>query len=258
MVEMRIIGLDIGSRTVKRVILEDGVPVEHRVLPGTHDPLAVCEELLAGQEADRVAATGYGRRLFAAHREAEVITEIRAVALGALHVHPAARSLLDIGGQDTKVISIRPDGQVGKFEMNDRCAAGTGRFLEVMATALAYSIDEFVCAGREAERSQAINAMCTVFAESEVISATARGVDRAEMARGLHEAVTRRALAMLRRIDLRDDVVFCGGGALNGCLRQFISEGLGREVHVPPEPQILAALGAALSAVPEAERSEVG
>lgn len=100
--------------------------------------------------------------------------------------------------------------------------------------------------------------MCTVFAESEVISATARGVDRAAMARGLHEAVTRRALAMLRRVELQDDIVFCGGGALNGCLRQFISEGLGREVHVPPEPQVLAALGAALSAVPEAERAALG
>ncbi|MGD7651933.1 MAG: acyl-CoA dehydratase activase [Verrucomicrobiales bacterium] len=248
---MRIIGLDIGSRTVKRVIVEDGRMVGHRVLPGTHDPLSVCEEMLAGQEYDRVVATGYGRRLFAEHREAGMITEIRAAALGVRHVHPTARCILDIGGQDTKVISIRPDGQVGKFEMNDRCAAGTGRFLEVMATALSYSMAEFVRAGDEAEEAQAINAMCTVFAESEVISATARGVDRASMARGLHEAVSRRALAMLRRVELHDDVVFCGGGALNGCLQRFVAEGLGRDVHVPDEPQILAALGAALSALPE-------
>jgi len=255
---MRVIGLDIGSRTIKRVILEDGELVDHRVLPGTHDPLAVCDELLAGHEADRVVATGYGRRLFAEHREADVITEIRAVALGVRHVHPTAGSLLDIGGQDTKVISIRSDGQVGKFEMNDRCAAGTGRFLEVMATALSYTMEEFVRAGLEAPRAQAINAMCTVFAESEVISATARGVDRAAMARGLHEAVTRRALAMLRRLELREDIVFCGGGALNGCLRRFLSEELGREVHVPSQPQILAALGAALSVTRGVEPAAAG
>ena len=245
---MRVIGLDIGSRTVKRVTVEDGALVEHRVAPGTHDPLAVCDALLADQRADRVVATGYGRRLFAAHREAETLTEIRAVALGARHVCPAARTLLDIGGQDTKVVSLRADGAVAKFEMNDRCAAGTGRFLEVMATALSYPMAEFVRAGRETREAQSVNAMCTVFAESEVISATARGVDRAELARGLHEAVVRRALAMLRRVPLEDEVVFCGGGALNACLHQLIAEGLGREVHLPPEPQIVAALGAALSA----------
>lgn len=131
--------------------------------------------------------------------------------------------------------------------MNDRCAAGTGRFLEVMATALSYPMADFVQAGREADSSRAINAMCTVFAESEVISATARGADRAELARGLHEAVVRRAVAMLRRLPLDDEIVFCGGGALNACLHELISGSLQREVHLPPDPQIVAALGAALS-----------
>jgi activator of 2-hydroxyglutaryl-CoA dehydratase len=106
---------------------------------------------------------------------------------------------------------------------------------------------DFVRAGREASGSQSINAMCTVFAESEVISATARGVDRAELARGLHDAVARRAVSMLRRLPLEDEIVFCGGGALNDCLRELIAEALGREVHLPPSPQTVAALGAALS-----------
>jgi predicted CoA-substrate-specific enzyme activase len=146
------------------------------------------------------------------------------------------------------VVSLRPDGAVAKFEMNDRCAAGTGRFLEVMATALSYPLADFVQAGLEAGSAQSINAMCTVFAESEVVSATARGVDRAALARGLNEAVARRALGMLRRVAVTDEVVFCGGGALNACLHQLIAEGLGRPVCLPPEPQIVAALGAALSA----------
>jgi predicted CoA-substrate-specific enzyme activase len=244
---MRVIGLDIGSRTVKRVTVDGGEVIEHRVVPNQHNPLTVCDDLLSGQRFDRVVATGYGRHLFAEHRQAENLTEIRAVALGVRHVHPAARTLLDIGGQDTKVVSLDSLGSVVKFEMNDRCAAGTGRFLEVMATALSYPLADFVQAGRAARKSQSINSMCTVFAESEVISATARGADRAELARGLHDAVVRRAAAMLQRLPLEDQIVFCGGGALNACLRELIAEALGRKVQVPPEPQIVAALGAALS-----------
>jgi predicted CoA-substrate-specific enzyme activase len=245
---MRVIGLDIGSRTVKRVVTEDGQMVDWTVVPNSHEPLAVCDELLAGVNGDRVVATGYGRRLFAGHRQADTVTEIRAAAVGVRAVRPAARTLLDIGGQDTKVIALGADGAVSKFEMNDRCAAGTGRFLEVMATALGYTLDGFVEAGRTAPGSTSINAMCTVFAESEVISATARGADRAALARGLHEAVAQRAVSMLRRIPIENDVMFVGGGALNGCLRELVAAAIGREVHVPPEAQVLAAYGAARSA----------
>ena len=145
------------------------------------------------------------------------------------------------------MVVLGVNGVVVKFDMNDRCAAGTGRFLEVMATALSYPLEQFVQAGREAHHTQPVHAMCTVFAESEVISATARGVDRAALARGLHEAVVRRSVAMLRRVALEDDIVFCGGGALNACLHELICEGLGRRIHVPPNPQTVAALGAALS-----------
>jgi predicted CoA-substrate-specific enzyme activase len=229
------------------VSVEDGEVIDHLVVLNNHDPLAVCDELLTDQQADRVVATGYGRHLFAAHREAATLTEIRAVALGARRVCPRGRTLLDIGGQDTKVIALDTQGAVAKFEMNDRCAAGTGRFLEVMATALSFPMADFVQASREARGSQSINAMCTVFAESEVISATARGVDRAELARGLHEAVVRRAVSMLRRLPLEDEIVFCGGGALNGCLHELTAKALEREVRLPPAPQIVAALGAALS-----------
>jgi predicted CoA-substrate-specific enzyme activase len=245
---MRVIGLDIGSRTVKRVVTENSEILDWVVVPNSHEPLAVCDELLAGINGDRVIATGYGRRLFAGHRDADTVTEIRAAAVGARAVLPATRTLLDIGGQDTKVVALGDDGSVAKFEMNDRCAAGTGRFLEVMATALGYSMDEFVDAGRGSPVSTPINAMCTVFAESEVISATARGADRAALARGLNEAVAQRAVAMLRRIRIEDEVVFVGGGALNTCLHELVATAIGRDVHVPPEAQILTAYGAALSA----------
>jgi predicted CoA-substrate-specific enzyme activase len=244
---MRVIGLDIGSRTVKRVTVEDGALVDHRVVSNSHDPLAVCDDLLDGEEAEQVVATGYGRNLYAEHRCARTITEIRAVAVGARHLRPQARTLLDIGGQDTKVVALKADGSVAKFEMNDRCAAGTGRFLEVMATALSFTMEDFVAAGRSSPSTRTINNMCTVFAESEVISATARGADRGALARGLHEAVVRRAAAMLRRLRLEDEVVFCGGGALNACLHELVAEAIARPVLLPPNPQIVAALGAALS-----------
>jgi predicted CoA-substrate-specific enzyme activase len=143
-------------------------------------------------------------------------------------------------------VSLDAKGSVVKFEMNDRCAAGTGRFLEVMATALSYPMEDFVRASREASGSQSINAMCTVFAESEVISATSRGIDRAELARGLHDAVVRRAVAMLHRIPIEDEILFCGGGALNASLHELVKKAVGCEVHLPPEPQIVAALGAAI------------
>lgn len=244
---MRIIGLDVGSRTVKRVTVEDGEMLEHFVVSNNHDPLTVCDELISGRRADRVIATGYGRHLYAEHREATTLTEIRAVALGTRRVFPRARTLLDIGGQDTKVISLDAEGAVVKFEMNDRCAAGTGRFLEVMATALSYPMDEFVRASQQASGSRNINAMCTVFAESEVISATARGADRAELARGLHESVARRAVSMMGRLPLEEEIVFCGGGALNACLLELISQEIGRQIQRPANPQIVAALGAAIS-----------
>jgi len=248
---MRVIGLDVGSRTVKRVTVDDGELLEHRVVSNNHDPLAVCDALLAGRRSDRLVATGYGRHLLARHRRAETLTEIRAAALGVRRLRPTARTILDLGGQDTKVVALDAGGAVVKFEMNDRCAAGTGRFLEVMATALCYPLDDFVAAGRTATGSRNVTAMCTVFAESEVISASARGADRAELARGLHQAVISRTLGMLRRLPLEEEIVFCGGGALNACLRELLAAALGREVHVPPQPQIVAALGAALSAGPE-------
>jgi predicted CoA-substrate-specific enzyme activase len=244
---MRVIGLDVGSSTVKRVVTEGGEMVDWAVAPNSHEPLAVCDELLAGVNGDRVVATGYGRRLFAGHRNADTVTEIRAAALGVHAVRPSARTVLDIGGQDTKVVALGENGAVAKFEMNDRCAAGTGRFLEVMATALGYSIDEFVDSARSAADSISINAMCTVFAESEVISATARGADRSALARGLHEAVAKRAASMMLRAPVEDEVVFVGGGALNRCLHELVAQAVGREVRVPPEAQVLVAYGAALS-----------
>jgi (R)-2-hydroxyacyl-CoA dehydratese activating ATPase len=243
---VRTAGIDIGSRTVKLAVLEDGRLALSRVEYNTHDPLEVCRRLLEGAAWDALAATGYGRHLFAASRGCPTVTEIQAAGLGARFFFPAARTVLDIGGQDTKAISLDPAGRVARFEMNDRCAAGTGRFLEVMAGALTFSMDDFIAAASAAARGRKVSAMCTVFAESEVVSQVARGAPRDELALGIHQSVAARATAMAKRIDPAPEIVFCGGVALNGCLRRLIADGLGMEVRVPPDPRIVAALGCAL------------
>jgi predicted CoA-substrate-specific enzyme activase len=245
---MRAVGIDVGSRTIGLVVLEDGDVVDSVVEESSYDPVSQCRRLLGELECDRLAATGYGRRLAASTWECEAISEIKAVGLGARCVLPSCMTVLDIGGQDTKAIALDERGKVRKFEMNDRCAAGTGRFLEVMATALGFSMDDFVGAARRSESAAQVNSMCTVFAESEVVSMVARGAPREEVALGLHDAVARRTLSMLARIPNEPDVLFAGGVALNSCICDLIRKGLGADLHVPESPQAVAALGAALHA----------
>ena len=144
-----------------------------------------------------------------------MVTEIKAYATGAAALFPAASSVLDIGGQDTKVISMGPGGKVTDFEMNDKCAAGTGKFLEVMAKALGYSLEEMADRAMQAGRTVAISSMCTVFAESEVTGLVHRGEDRSAIARGLHESIAKRTVSSLKRVGAAGPLVFAGGVAKN-------------------------------------------
>jgi (R)-2-hydroxyacyl-CoA dehydratese activating ATPase len=242
------IGLDIGSRTIKLVVCENGDIAMSRKEVNTYDPLALCREMLSGLDGNRVIATGYGRHLLKGYVPCETVSEIKAFARGAHVLHRSCRTVLDIGGQDTKAISLDEKGRIVKFQMNDKCAAGTGRFLEVMATALGLSLADFMDAARSAERAEPINSMCTVFAESEVISMIARGSSRPGIALGIHQSVARRAVSLLEKVSVRDDVLFAGGVALNSCMRRQIEEYLGRPVVVPDDPQIVGALGCALIA----------
>ncbi|MCU0821600.1 MAG: acyl-CoA dehydratase activase [Spirochaetes bacterium] len=239
-------GIDIGSRTVKLALVEGNRILLTRIENNTHDPLSVCANIVSGLEYDAITATGYGRYLFKAHFESEVISEIKAFALGIKHFCPSCRTVLDIGGQDTKVISIDENGKINRFEMNDKCAAGTGRFLEVMASALGFSLAEFVNAGLSTDKVVNINSMCTVFAESEVVSMIARGANRAEVARGIHQTIVKRAASMLKRIPVVDDISFLGGVALNSCARELLEKELARNVRVPENPQVVGAVGCAV------------
>ncbi len=240
-------GIDIGSRTIKLVLVENGQIIEFRKAENSFDTLKVCSSLLEGLSYDSITSTGYGRYLFDEYLKCNVISEIKAFALGAKFVHPECRSVLDIGGQDTKAISLDANGKMKKFEMNDKCAAGTGRFLEIMAMTLRYTLDEFGMRALAAKDSLSINSMCTVFAESEVISMVARGADRAGIAKGIHQSIVSRSIALLKRIGMEGTVVFAGGVAYNKCIVQLLEEQLQAEIFVPEQPQLIGALGAALA-----------
>jgi (R)-2-hydroxyacyl-CoA dehydratese activating ATPase len=244
---IRCAGLDIGSRTCKVAVIEDGRLTHSRVVDTGTDPLVRARGLLDGQRADVVVATGYGRHLAREKLGFTAITEIKAHALGATRLFPACRTVIDIGGQDSKVIRVESGRQVN-FEMNDRCAAGTGRFLEVMATALGYTLDEFGGEALKGREPVTINSMCTVFSESEVVSLIARGSDRHSIALGLHESIVSRLLALVGRVGLEPEVVLTGGVARNPCIRSLLERKLAVRLLVPDEPQIVGAIGAALSA----------
>jgi len=240
-------GLDIGSRTIVLVELNEELK-DCAILDTGPDPIQRCQKLLDGKTYRRVVATGYGRHLATATFAHEAISEIRAYAVGARHLYPDCRTVIDVGGQDCKTALLSEEGDVRKFEMNDRCAAGTGRFLEVMARALELDVGRLGDHALSATRMTAVNSLCTVFAESEVVSLIARGEDSRTIALGLHEAIATRIAGMVRRVGPRERVVFAGGGALNACLRRLLSQKIGLELTVPEQPQIVGALGAALVA----------
>ncbi len=243
---MRCAGIDTGSRAIKLVVVENGTLVEHRQTDTGYDPMAEARKLLQGVCYDRILATGYGRGQFEVNFDASTVTEIKAHAAGARYFFPEAVTVIDIGGQNSKAIATNDAGSVVKFEMKDRCAAGTGKFLEIMANSLGFSLDQFAAEALEAVKDIQINCMCTVFAECEATSLVARGEDRRNIALGLHKSVVRRAAGILRRVSGEGPVVFSGGVAKNRCILKLMEEALQQPVWTAEDPQMTGALGVAL------------
>lgn len=247
------VGIDVGSTSTK-VVLLDGEKMFYNVRPTGWSPKQAgqdaFQELLEKngyreEQVSKIIATGYGRlTLPFAHK---AVTEITCHAKGASYLVPGTDLVVDIGGQDSKVIKIDEQGKVLDFIMNDKCAAGTGRFLQVMAASLGLEVSELaeVAAG---QTPVAINNMCTVFAESEVIGMLAQGVDKANIVAGLHSSIAKRIVAMVNRLGAGQKITFTGGVALNDGVKKSLEEGLNREVIVPKECQLVGALGAALLA----------
>ncbi|HQL00466.1 MAG TPA: acyl-CoA dehydratase activase [Smithellaceae bacterium] len=247
-------GIDIGSTMTKVVIADEKEQIlashigptgaEHR-----HLALAVMDETLsqAGLSIDQlrfIVATGYGRiNVPFADKQ---ITEITCHARGIRALFPSAKVIIDIGGQDSKGIKLDADGKVANFVMNDKCAAGTGRFLEVIAETLGINLVDMGDIASRADGFVQISSMCTVFAEHEVTSRLAEGADVAQIVAGLHEAIASRVVNMTRHLGIEKDVVVTGGGAKNKGLIKAIAGKVGFDVLTPPEPFITGALGAAL------------
>ncbi len=247
-----IAGIDIGSRSIELVLIDKGKVIHQDKAATTFQPLSQVRKLLDGAVPDHIVATGYGRNLLANTdmcAPVDTITEIKAYALGASRLYPEVRTLLDIGGQDTKVISLVPGGRVMKFEMNDRCAAGTGKFLEHMANVFQMPVREFGPYALGGTAALAINRMCTVFAETEAVSLMAQGHDPRNIALGLHASIARRTIAMLNRVGLTQPVLFAGGVARNPCVVRLLQEALPGPFLVPEDPDMLGAHGAALHGI---------
>ncbi|TEB07531.1 R-phenyllactate dehydratase activator [Pelotomaculum schinkii] len=247
------VGIDVGSITTKAVLL-NGTTWQSLLLPTGCSPRdagkSVFEQILdraslSPADVDCVVGTGYGRISLPFIDKA--ITEITCHARGALHLVNGTDMVIDIGGQDSKVIMIDEQGRVINFAMNDKCAAGTGRFLQVMAAVLGADVSDLADLARGAEPVQ-ISSMCTVFAESEVVSLLAQGVSKERIISGIHRSVAGRVASMAGRLGRGRRITFTGGVARNGGVREFLARELGQEVTVAPEPQMAGAIGAALLA----------
>lgn len=240
------IGIDLGSRAIKLAVVSNGRLLRSEVIESSFEPHKQAAELIARYKETQVTATGYGRHLAQKHFAHQVITEIKAHSLGARYFFPLCRTVIDVGGQDSKVIVLNESGRVIQFQMNDKCAAGTGRFLEIMAASLGFSLNEFAAAAAVSTQNVPINSMCAVFAESEVVSLRNRGFAAEDIARAIHLAIADRLVGMLERIGVRGELVFSGGVAKNQFLVDVLAQRLSRTVYVPDSPEIVGALGAAL------------
>jgi (R)-2-hydroxyacyl-CoA dehydratese activating ATPase len=243
-------GVDAGSTTFKLVAVDaEGSVLWHALEPASprlkEQALRLLEEARSrvGREGARLVATGYGRKLVPADR---VVTEITCHATGVFRRLGAAGTLIDIGGQDSKVISIGPGGSVLDFAMNDKCAAGTGRFLEVTAQRLEVPIEAMGSTALGTEREVAISSTCTVFAESEIVGLIAHAEPLDSIVRGLHRSLVSRIASLARSIGSKPPFMLSGGVAKNSAVRRFLADALGAEVGVPPDPQLMGAYGAAL------------
>jgi predicted CoA-substrate-specific enzyme activase len=244
-------GIDIGSTMTKVVIFSDTIEAsligptgpEHRKLANRVMEEALTRAQLKFEDLRYIVATGYGRiNVPFADRQ---VTEITCHAKGLHHLLPTVKTIVDIGGQDSKGIKIN-DGKVTSFVMNDKCAAGTGRFLEIIADSLGIPLEKLGELSLTADRAAEISSTCTVFAEHEVINKLASGETIPNLIAGIHESVATRVYALVRKLKIEPDVAITGGGAKNSGLVKALEGKFGFPILVPPEPLITGALGAAL------------
>lgn len=249
-------GVDVGSTQTKAVLLDAAGNIAAAAMIETGWDIAAAARnayaaLLAAsgrsaEEVQSVAGTGYGR--FRIEFGDIQVTEISCHARGAVYLFPDTRTVLDMGGQDTKAIRVAADGGVVDFCMNDKCAAGTGRFLAAAAAVLDIPMEELAAAALSGADPVIISTTCTVFAESEILAWIARGRQIGDILLGAHRAIAARSVALLRRVGVEGGITFTGGVSRNGCMAGLIGEMLGCRLNVGAETPFAGALGAALFA----------
>lgn len=262
---MIVAGIDIGSRAAKGVILRDGRILTYFIGDTGPESVKTSEMVMAEmlkktglslKDMAYVVATGYGRVLVPFANEN--VSEISAHARGVNYYFPSVRTILDMGGQDCKAISIDQKGQVTNFVMNDKCAGGTGRFLEMIAEVLNLPLTQIGAVSLESKAAISFNTICAVFAKTDAINNLRKGVAKSDILAGLHEAIATRCLNLLKRVSIQKDFSISGGISKNKGMVAKIKEKVGMEPLLSEDPQIIGALGAAIFAVERLKGVETG
>ena len=249
-------GIDIGSLSAQAVILSEGKILSYsNIIAGVNRAetaervldIALEKTELSRDDIKYVVGTGYGR--YQVPFADKNVTEITCHSIGVHSLNPEILTLIDIGGQDSKVIRIGLNGRPTDFELNDKCSAGTGRFLEVMAQVLELPINELGPLSLKAPNPSFISSTCTVFAESEVIGRIGAGDNPADIAAGVHKAMAAKIATLSQRVGVEPPIAVTGGVALNPGFRHYLSQELKSELWVPEAPQYTGALGAAILAL---------
>jgi predicted CoA-substrate-specific enzyme activase len=248
-------GIDVGSISAETVILKADKILAYNILPtGANSKTAgeksfnnaLEQARIRREDINNTVATGYGR--ISVPFADKQITEISCHGRGAHFINKKVRTIIDIGGQDSKVIRIDANGKSTDFVMNDKCAAGTGRFLEVMARSLEIPLEEMGTISLKAKSSAIISSTCTVFAESEIVSLVAEGLPLENISNGIHQAIANKISSLAARIGIEEVIALTGGVAKNVGVRKALEDKLGIKLFIPDEPQIIGALGAAIIA----------
>ncbi len=261
-------GVDVGSTQTKAVIINEAKTIVGRSLIDTGANVVTAAESsyqnalrdgnLSEEEVEYIVGTGYGR--YRVNFGNTQVTEISCHGRGAVHMFPGTQTVLDMGGQDTKAIRVAAGGEIADFCMNDKCAAGTGRFLGAASSALSIPLEKLGGTALQAEKSVRISTTCTVFAESEVLSWLGKGKRIEDILLGVHQSIAKRSISLLRRVGIEEEVTFTGGVARNIAMIEMLNQGLELQVNVSEESHFMGALGAALFALDNilASRDPVG
>ena len=242
-------GVDVGSTYTKITGIDENEEIiDEAVIPTIINQDEIVYEYLKDKDVQMMVATGYGRYMIEKKFSCPVISEIKAHAKGAYFFDKEVDLVIDLGGQDSKVIKLDGSGGFVDFRMNDKCAAGTGKFLEIAATRMGLKMEEFASLGFDADKELTISSMCAVFAESEVISLMAKKESAPNICYGIHDSIASRLSSMAKRfLPKSNSILFSGGGALNPFLKHLLEKRLEKSVKVSNRPQLMGSIGAALA-----------